>query len=128
MRLRGRTSMSGDSRERMPARRVVLLKQGLLGFWGAYLGLVFTTNVLDGLKALNLLGEDWAFASGNFGFLEKTTSRYHPPSWLNGVLFLGVIAWEGIAALLFGLAAWSFRGRGRPGVGAAFAAFAVGLS
>jgi hypothetical protein len=120
--------MSGDSRRRAPSRRAVLLKRGLLGFWAVYLALVLTTNVLDGLKALDLLGTDWAFASGNFAFLVQTTSRYSPPAWLNGVLFLGVLCWEGLAALLFGLAAWSFRGRARPGAGVAFTAFVAGLS
>jgi hypothetical protein len=77
------------------------LKRGLLLFWAAWHTIVFTTNLLDAAKALGLLSEAWAFASGNWRFLVETTARYSTPGWLNGLLFLGVIAWEGLAAMLF---------------------------
>jgi hypothetical protein len=47
----------------------VLLKRGLLLFWAAWLSLVLATNLLDAAKALGLLGQSWAFASGNYAFL-----------------------------------------------------------
>src|SRR5262249_44326245 len=77
-------------------------------------------------KALDLLGEGWAFASGNYRFLTETTARYSPPGWLNGFLFLGVILWEGLAAGLFWRAWWRF-GEGVAGRRALYAAFTVGL-
>jgi hypothetical protein len=101
---------------------VLLLKRGLLLFWAAWLSLVLTTNVLDGAKALGLLAESWAFASGNYGFVAQTTARYGTPAWINGVLFAGVICWEGLAAVLFWLAGWTFAKRW------VLAAFAVGLA
>ncbi len=55
------------------------------------------------------------FASGNYRFLTETTARYGTPGWLNMVLFLGVIAWEGTAAVLFWLACRTWRGKGQPG-------------
>jgi hypothetical protein len=88
------------------------LKRSLLFFWTAWLTVVFTTNVLDGVKALGLLGDHWAFASGNYRFLVNTTARYDTLAWLNGLMFVGVICWEGIAAVLMGLACLRF-GEGR---------------
>jgi hypothetical protein len=103
------------------------VKRALLALWAAWLTVVLTTNVLDGLKALGLLAPSWPFASGNYGFLSVTTARYGPPAWLNVVLFLGVIAWEGASAVLFWLAWWTYR---RPGAGTRwrYAAFASALS
>jgi hypothetical protein len=105
----------------------VLLKRTLLLFWAAWLTIVFTTNLLDGAKAVRLLGEDWTFASGNYRFLVETTARYGTPAWLNGLLFSGVIVWEGAAAVLFWLAWWRFAGRGR-GTRAVYAAFTTSLT
>jgi hypothetical protein len=104
-----------------------LLKRGLLLFWAAWLTLVFATNVLDGAKAVGLLGGSWAFASGNYAFLCQTTARYGTPAWANALLFAGVVCWEGLAAVLFWLAGGTF-GAGRRGRRALYAAFAAGLS
>jgi hypothetical protein len=104
----------------------VLLKRGLLLFWAAYLSLVLATNLLDAAKALGLLGESFAFASGNYAFVRQTTARYGTPAWLDAVLFAGVLAWEGLAAALSWRACWAFRGAtGRPSL---YAASAAGLS
>jgi hypothetical protein len=108
----------------MTSRLVILLKRGLLLFWACWLSLVFTTNLLDGAKALGLLDQSWAFASGNYAFLCQTTARYHTPALLNGVLFAGVICWEGLAAGLFWLAGWK---RG-PGTFVRYTAFGAGLA
>jgi hypothetical protein len=104
-----------------------LLKRGLLLFWAAWLSLVLATNVLDAAKALGVLGESWAFASGNYAFLAQTTARYGTPGWINAVLFAGVIVWEGLAAVLFWRAWWTYRVRGT-GRSARLAASAAGLS
>ena len=105
----------------MGPRAAARLKGGLLLFWGVWLGVVFATNVCDGLKALGLLPEGWAFASGNYRLVEQTTARYGTPGWLNALLFVGVIGWEGAAAFLFCLA--GLLGRRGPRL----AAFATGL-
>jgi hypothetical protein len=89
----------------------IFLKRCLLFFWAVWLTVVFVTNVLDGCKALSLLKEDWALASGNYRFLAETTARYGTAAWLNGLLFVGVLAWEGTADLLFWLAWLRFRGK-----------------
>jgi hypothetical protein len=100
------------------------LKRTLLGCWAAWQTIVLTTNVLDGLKALGLLDESWPFASGNYGYVVATTARYGTPVWLNGVLFLGVLAWEATAASLFWVAWWTYR-RTRSWL---YPAFSAGLS
>jgi hypothetical protein len=105
----------------------VLLKRGLLLFWAAWLAVVFTTNLLDGAKAVGLLEENWAFASGNYRFLAETTARYGTPAWLSGLLFAGVVCWEGVAAVLFWLAWGRFSGRGA-GRRTLYAAFLASLS
>ena len=67
------------------------LKRGLLLFWALWLAVVVTTNVLDALQALGELLVD--------------------PSRDQAFLFAGVIAWEGLAASLFGWAFTSYRNR-----------------
>jgi hypothetical protein len=90
---------------------VIFFKRLLLLFWAVWLSVVFLTNLADAGKGLGWLGESWAFASGNFKAIKETTARYGAPDWVNAVLFAGVILWEGIAAVLFWRAAWTFRGR-----------------
>jgi hypothetical protein len=105
----------------------LVLKRALLAFWAVWLTVVLATNVLDAGKALGALGPGWAFASGNYAFLAETTARYGTPRWLNGLLFGGVIAWQGTAVVLFWLACW----RAREGIFRArrvrYAAFTVAL-
>jgi hypothetical protein len=107
---------------------VGFLKRTLLAGWALWLTVVFATNLLDGLKALALLPGSWAFASGNYGFVAETTGRYGTPAWVNGLLFAGVIAWEGAAAVLFWAACCTFKVRGKRNPTALYAAFTAGLS
>ena len=112
----------------MSCRTAVLLKRLLLVCWAVWLTVVFATNLADAAKALGLLPQGWAFASGNYQFLAETTARYGTPAWLNGVLFAGVIAWQGAAALVFWLACVQFRGKESRGGQTVYAAFIAGLS
>src|SRR5947209_3812035 len=100
--------MPVDDKDPTPSRGPVRLKRLLLAGWAAWLSVVLATNVCDAGKAAGLLGEGWAFASGNYRLVAEATARYGPPPWLNAVLFAGVIGWEGAAAVLFWLAAWKF--------------------
>jgi hypothetical protein len=90
---------------------VILLKRLLLLFWAGWLSVVFLSNLADAGKGLGLLGESWAFASGNGKLIQETTGRYGIPPAVNAILFAGVILWEVVAAVLFWRAGWSFRGR-----------------
>jgi hypothetical protein len=91
---------------------VVALKRLLLLGWAVWLSVVFLSNLADAAKGLGWLPESWAFASGNLQSVRQTTARYGTPDAVNGVLFAGVVVWEGVAAALFWRAAWAFRGRG----------------
>jgi hypothetical protein len=89
---------------------VNFLKRSLLLAWAAWLSVVFLSNLADAAKAAGLLGESWAFASGNWRVVRETTARYGIADSVNRLLFAGIILWEGIAALLFWRAFWTFRG------------------
>jgi len=89
----------------------IFLKRSLLLFWAVWLTVVFLSNLADAGKAVGLLGESWAFASGNFKVIKETTARYAIPDLVNAILFAGVILWQLVATLLFWGAAWAFRGR-----------------
>jgi hypothetical protein len=92
-------------------KQAVFLKRVLLFFWAVWLSVVFLSNLADALKGLGLLGEAWAFASGNLKSIGEATARYGTPDPVNALLFAGVILWEGAATLLFWWAAWTFRGK-----------------
>ncbi len=89
---------------------VVLLKRCLLLSWAVWLSVVFLGNVADAAKEAGLLGQSWAFASGNWKAIKETTARYGTADAVNAALFAGVILWEGIATSLFWWAFWIYRG------------------
>jgi hypothetical protein len=95
-------------------------KSGVLLFWAAWFTIVVLTNVFDALKAGGVLPGVWTFSSGNWELMLKVTAAHGTPVAVVGVLFLGVIAWEAVAGILF-WRAWAAGGRG--GV----IAFTVGL-
>jgi len=105
----------------------ITLKRTLLGFWALWLTIVFATNLCDAAKAVGLLGESWALASGNYRAIVETTSRYGTPDRLNGLLFLGVLGWEAVAATLFWIACLRFRGKAT-GRQTLYRAFLCGLT
>ena len=97
------------------------LKSGVLLFWAAWFTIVLFTNVFDALKAGRVLPAGWTLASGNWELMLKVTAVHATPVAIVGLLFLGVIAWQALASVLF-WRAWAAGGRG--GV----AAFTIGLA
>ncbi|HLH26186.1 MAG TPA: hypothetical protein VK066_27015 [Chloroflexota bacterium] len=77
------------------------LKRGLLLFWALDLTIVSVTNLLDGLKALDVLPPGWPMASGNYPLLVKAIGVYGWPAWVAGLALAGAIVWEAAAAALF---------------------------
>ena len=79
--------------ERWTATGIVMsalvIKRGILFFWALWFSLVLATNVTDGLKALQVLPQSWAFTSGNFALMTTVTAIYHTPIWIVAILFLG---------------------------------------
>jgi hypothetical protein len=106
----------------------LMLKQGILLFWALWLSIAWLANACDGLKACHLLGPGWTFTSGNYALMVETTEKYHTPLWLNAILFLGVILWEGGSALLFWAAFSAFHGMHQSGGQALYPAFLVSLA
>lgn len=89
------------------------LKLALLFFWAAWFSVVFATNVASALKASGRLPQSWKFASGNYDMVFKAVSAYSPPAWVPRLLFMGVIAWQAVTALLFW---WALAASGGAGV------------
>src|SRR5262245_19521993 len=98
-----------------------LLKSGVLLFWAAWFTLVALTDVFDALKAGRVVPAGWSLASGNWELMLKVTAVHGTPVAIVGLLFLGAIAWEVVAAVLF-WRAWAAGGRG------GLAAFTVSLA
>ena len=97
------------------------LKSGVLLFWAAWFTVVVLTDLGDALKAGGAVPARWSFASGNWELMLKITAVHATPVVIVGVLFLGAIAWEAAAAVLF-WRAWAAGGRG------GLVAFTVGLA
>jgi hypothetical protein len=107
---------------------VLPLKQGIVLFWAVWLSVAFFANAFDGLKALKIMRQGWRFASGNYALMTETTRKYHFPAWCTGLLFLGVVLWQGLSALLFWYAFSTFHGMRFPGLRTLDMAFLVSLA
>jgi hypothetical protein len=103
------------------------LKLGLLFFWASWFSIVFITNAFSAMKAGGMLPPTWRFASKNFEMVAKAVSIYAPPAWLARLLFLGVLAWQLLAAVLFWYAVASSGGAGILNLDCVNAAFAAGI-
>jgi hypothetical protein len=88
-----------------------VIKRLALLFWAAWLSVVATTNVLDGLQALAALPESFKFVSGNWHWMNQVMDPIGVPRGLQAVLFAGAITWEALAAMLFWWAVATYRGR-----------------
>jgi hypothetical protein len=90
-----------------------LIRLGILFFWGAYFTLVFASNGADALKAMGVLSESFAFASGNYALVHRVTRIYAVPAAGVALLFAGVLLWQVTVATLYwkALAGW-LRDRG----------------
>ena len=103
------------------------IKLGLLFFWAAWFSIVFATNALSALKASGRLQPSWRFASKNYEMVCKAVSIYSPPAWVPRLLFVGVLAWQLAAALIFWVALATSGGAGVIEMAVTNAAFATGI-
>lgn len=78
-----------------------LLRLGILCFWASYFTVVFASNAGDALKELGILGESFAFASGNYALVYRVTRIYGVPGAGVAALFGGVLAWQIATAVSF---------------------------
>ncbi|MFC2092914.1 hypothetical protein ACFLSV_03340 [Bacteroidota bacterium] len=103
-------------------KRVLLL---ILAFW---FSVVFLTNAFDLLKAAGIFPMEWKFASDKFEMIRQTTLIYNMPGWLNVILFISMLIWEGFIAVLFFKAFFSFKSLSDNGSSAVNAAFFCSIS
>lgn len=77
------------------------LKSGIVFFWSSWTTIIVLMNLMDELKALGLLPEDWNVASGNYKAIAHETDVYRAPAWLDKLLLFGAMLWEAVASCLF---------------------------
>jgi hypothetical protein len=104
-----------------------IINRGLLLFWSLWFSLVLGSNVVDGLQAAGVVPEEWAFSSGNFGFIADTIAIYEWPSAVAAVLFLGVVLIQLATCVLFWRAVRETGRSGDGGHSAALPAFGAGI-
>ena len=104
-----------------------LLKRGLLAFWATWFAIAAITNLMDGLKALEILPSTWSFASGNYALIIEVAHAYNPPPWLTTNLFLGAIVWEGLVSFLFWQAFKTYKGADQGSLALIYLAFTASL-
>jgi hypothetical protein len=72
----------------------------IIAAWTMYFTMISLTNIIDALKAMNVLGDGVTFSSGNWAFMQDTVAVYGTPDWITGILFAGAITLEVIVAML----------------------------
>lgn len=77
------------------------LARGILLFWALYFSIVALTNTFDAARSFGVLPPGWTLASGNYALVVKVTAVHGTPMAVVLILFLGVIAWEALSAVLF---------------------------
>jgi hypothetical protein len=95
----------------MPSITLCAVKRMILIFWAAWLSVVATTNVLNGLQVMGEVPSSFKFVSGNWQWINQVMDPLGVPRGLQASLFVGAIAWEALAAILFWRAAVAYRGR-----------------
>ena len=87
------------------------IKRISLLFWAAWLSVIVTTNILNGLEVLGVLPQSFKFVSGNWQWINQVMDPLGVPRGLQAVLFVSVIGWEALAATLYWRAVVMYRGR-----------------
>jgi hypothetical protein len=80
------------------------LARGLLLFWALYFAVVALSNLADLARALGVLAPGWTWVSGNLAFIASAIRKVGVPPAAAPWLLAGVIAWQILAAGLFGQA------------------------
>jgi hypothetical protein len=109
----------------MSARIGLRIKQLVLAFGAAFLGMVALTNLVDLLS--EAVGGDWTFLNArNTGYVASVVDVYSWPGWFDELVVAGALVLEGVGALLFVRALVRYRGGGT-GVVEAYQALAWNL-
>lgn len=78
------------------------IKRGILLFWAVWLAIIAASNLTGLLRAVGLV--DFRFASNNLQLVRGITAAYGTPAGMAGVIFVGIILWQFVAAYRFFLA------------------------
>jgi len=101
---------------------LVAIKRGLLLYWALWCSVIFATHAIFELKAFGLI----RFA--DLPLLSSSTAIYGAAAGEHGVWSIGVVVWEGAAAVVFWIALRKFRGRKSSQTAALAAPFALAFS
>ena len=77
-----------------------LFKKIIILFWTIWWLIALWTDAVGGLAHIGVLNRSWA-PDTNYPFLVDSLKMYHVPIWLPGVLFIGILLWSALSALLF---------------------------
>jgi hypothetical protein len=94
-----------------------------LAGWATYISLVTASNLTELMHSFGWVS--WTFRSGNLDFIGTATKIYVSSRAVNQVLLAGVIAWEGLSAVLFWRATVRYASAQRDGLPAARAALVL---
>jgi hypothetical protein len=83
-----------------------LIDDGIVLFWATWISIVVIANVVDALRVAGMLPPDTRLASGNYSAIVHESDRLEVPHALDFLIFLVVILWETIAAVLLWRAAF----------------------
>ena len=87
------------------------IKQLVLAFGAAFLGIVALTNAVDLLSEATDGG--WTFLNArNTGYVASVVDVYAWPGWFDELVVVAAVLVEGTGALLFGRALLRYRGAG----------------
>ncbi len=89
----------------LPSLSGVLINDGIALFWAAWISIVVITNIAAALRVAGLLPATTGLASGNYTAIVKVSDHLSIPHNLDFILFLVIIVWETIAAVLLWRAA-----------------------
>jgi hypothetical protein len=78
----------------------IIFKKLLIISWMWWWVIAFFTDLFGALKHMGVINYSWAF-DGNYPFLAQSLAMYHVPSWLPVVLFIGIILWSLLSAVMF---------------------------
>ncbi|UVT20342.1 MAG: hypothetical protein H8K03_21675 [Nitrospira sp.] len=109
------------------APTLLLIKFGLLSFWGLWFVIVVLTNLCEAMKIFEVFPWTWRFASRNFQPVALAIGEYATPAWIAKALFSGILLWQLATVLLFGWAIVVSLAHQSLRCGLVDAAFATGL-
>lgn len=105
------------------ATMILIIKQGILAFWGLWFTVVLLSDITNFLQVLQILPENFAFTSKNYDLVAKYLNGYNIHSRQVIIsIFLLIIAWALIAAFLFWCSLFS------KNIDVAYLAFIISIS